>query len=60
MLLKEGGIIKDGVSAELDYLNDLLTGGENWLKQYEEDEKEKTGIKTLKVVPLLISDVKLI
>ena len=49
MLLKEGGIIKDGVSAELDYLNDLLTGGENWLKQYEEDEKEKTGIKTLKI-----------
>ena len=27
MLLKEGGIIKAGVSGELDYLNDLLTGG---------------------------------
>ena len=49
MLLKEGGIIKAGVSGELDYLNDLLTGGENWLKQFEEDEKERTGIKNLKI-----------
>lgn len=49
MLLKEGGIIKAGVSGELDYLNDLLTGGENWLRQFEEDEKERTGIKNLKI-----------
>lgn len=49
MLLKEGGIIKAGVNGELDYLNDLLTGGENWLRQFEEDEKERTGIKNLKI-----------
>ena len=49
MLLKEGGIIKEGVSGELDYLNDLLTGGENWLRNFEETEKERTGIKNLKV-----------
>ena len=49
MVLKEGGIIKEGVSAELDYLNDLLTGGENWLRNFEEQEKEKTGIKNLKI-----------
>ena len=49
MLLKEGGIIKEGVSGELDYLNDLLTGGENWLRNFEEEEKERTGIKNLKV-----------
>jgi len=48
-LIKEGGIIKEGVSGELDYLRDLLTGGENWLKNFEETEKEKTGIKSLKV-----------
>ena len=49
MILKEGGIIKEGVSGELDYLNDLLTGGEKWLKNFEEQEKEKTGIKNLKI-----------
>lgn len=49
MILKEGGIIKEGVSGELDYLNDLLTGGENWLKNFEEQEKERTGIKNLKI-----------
>ena len=49
ILLKEGGILKSGVSEELDYFRDLLTGGENWLKSFEEEEKEKTGIKTLRV-----------
>ena len=39
-LIKEGGIIKPGVSGELDYFRELLTGGENWSKQYEETEKE--------------------
>ena len=48
-LIKEGGIIKEGVSGELDYLRDLLTGGEKWLKDFEEKEKERTGIKTLKI-----------
>ena len=49
ILIKDGGIIKAGVSGELDYFNDLLTGGEKWLKEFEEEEKEKTGCKFLKV-----------
>ena len=49
MQIKEGGIIKPEVSAELDYFRDLLSGGEEWLKNFEETEKEKTGIKTLKI-----------
>jgi len=48
-LIKEGGIIKEGVNGELDYFRELLTGGEKWLKKFEEDEREKTGIKNLKV-----------
>lgn len=48
-LAKDGGVIKEGVSAELDYFNDLLTGGEKWLREFEESEKEKTGCKFLKV-----------
>ena len=47
--LKEGGIIKERVSGELDYFRDLLTGGEQWLKNFEEEEKERTGIKSLKI-----------
>lgn len=49
VLLKEGGIIKERVSGELDYFRDLLTGGEEWLKNFEEEEKERTGIKNLKI-----------
>lgn len=48
-LIKDGGVIKEGVSGELDYLRDLLTGGENWLENFAQQEKEKTGIKSLKV-----------
>lgn len=49
IIIKEGGLIKPGVSGELDYFRDLLTGGENWIKTYEAKEREKTGIKNLKV-----------
>ncbi len=49
VLLKEGGIIKERVSGELDYFRDLLTGGEEWLRNFEETEKERTGIKNLKI-----------
>lgn len=49
ILLKEGGIIKERVSGELDYFRDLLIGGEEWLKNFEEEEKERTGIKNLKI-----------
>lgn len=47
--IKDGGIIKAGVNNTLDYLRDLMTNGESWLKQFEETEKKKTGITTLKV-----------
>ena len=49
VLLKEGGLIKKDVNAELDYFRDLLNGGEKWLLDFEEKERQKTGIKTLKV-----------
>ncbi len=49
IVIKEGGIIKENISHELDYFRELLTGGETWLAKYEEQEKEKTGIKSLKV-----------
>src|SRR5574344_93940 len=49
VIVKDGGIIKEGVNGELDYFKDLLTGGEKWLREFEEQEKEKTGCKFLKV-----------
>ncbi len=49
ILLKDGGLIKDKVNGELDYFRDLLSGGENWLSRFETRERNKTGIKTLKV-----------
>ena len=47
--IKEGGIIKPEVNPELDYLRDLMYNGENWLKDFEQKEKERTGINILKV-----------
>jgi len=47
--IKEGGIINSGVNSTLDYLRDIMQNGEGWLKQFEENERQKTGINTLKV-----------
>lgn len=47
--LKEGGIIKNNVDETLDYLRGIMNNGQEWLIKFEEEEKEKTGIKTLKV-----------
>jgi DNA mismatch repair protein MutS len=47
--LKEGNLIKKGVNKELDYLKSLLGTGKEWLSEFEAREKEKTGIKSLKV-----------
>ena len=46
---KDGNIIKEGVNGELDYFRDLLQNGEAKLLQMETDERERTGIKNLKV-----------
>ena len=47
--IREGGFIKDGYSPEVDRLRDIMTDGKGWIEKIEEDEREKTGIKTLKV-----------
>ncbi len=47
--VREGGIIKDGYNQEADKLRQAKTEGKNWLTELEAKEKEKTGIKTLKV-----------
>ena len=47
--IKEGGLIKTGVNETLDYYRTLMYNGEDWLQEFEEAEKERTGIKNLKV-----------
>ena len=48
-VIKEGGIIKEGVNETLDYLRGLLNNGTEWIENFEREEREKTDIKTLKV-----------
>ncbi len=47
--LKEGYLIKDGYNKELDELKDLRSGGKSFISKFEEEERERTGIKNLKV-----------
>ncbi len=47
--VREGNIINDGYSDEVDRLREIIKDGSGWIKKIEEDEKEKTGIKTLKI-----------
>lgn len=47
--VKEGGLIKKGYNEEIDKLKMATTDGKNWLIQLEANEREKTGIKGLKV-----------
>ena len=47
--VRDGGIIKDGFDAEADRLRHAKTEGKNWLAELEQSEKEKTGIKGLKI-----------
>ncbi len=47
--VREGGIIKEGYNEELDVLRSDMTGGTKIIADIEAQEKEKTGIKTLKV-----------
>ena len=49
ILIREGGIIKDGFHEEADRLRKAKTEGKTWLAQLESREKEKTGIKGLKI-----------
>lgn len=48
-LLTEGGIIKQGYSKEVDELRSLSGDSKDWLKSFEEEERKKTNIPSLKV-----------
>lgn len=49
ILVKEGGIIKDGYNETVDMLKNAKSDGKNWLIELEAKEREATGIKNLKI-----------
>ena len=49
LAIKEGGIIKEGFKEDIDKLKRAKTEGKQWLMELEEREREKTGIKNLKI-----------
>lgn len=47
--IKEGGIIKDGFDENVDHLRTAKTDGHIWISRLEEEDRERTGIKNLKI-----------
>ena len=47
--IKDGGIIREGYNEEIDRLRNAKTEGKTWLADLEAKEREKTGIKNLKI-----------
>ncbi len=47
--LREGGIIKSGFNEEVDRLRSARIDGKSWIAKMEEEEREKTGIKNLRI-----------
>ena len=48
-LLREGGIIKNGYNSDVDYLRSVMADGKGWIEKVMLEEREQTGIKTLKI-----------
>ncbi len=47
--LRDGGVIREAFDEDLDRLRELSAGGKTWLSELEETEREKTGIKNLRI-----------
>ena len=47
--VREGGIIVDGYNHDVDYLRSVMRDGKGWIERVASEEREKTGIKTLKI-----------
>ena len=47
--VREGGIIADGYNEDVDRLRAIMSDGKGWIERITEEEREKSGIKTLKI-----------
>ena len=48
-ILREGGLIREGYNADVDYLRSVMTDGKSWIERVAAEERERTGIRTLKI-----------
>lgn len=48
-VVRDGGIIKDGYHEDVDHLRYIMNNGKEWIHEAEASEREKTGIKGLKI-----------
>ena len=49
VMIREGGMIRTGFDKDIDMLRTAKTNGKNWLAKLEEEDRERTGIKNLKI-----------
>ncbi len=49
LLIREGGMIKEGFNETIDNMRNAKNEGKNWLAQLEEQDRERTGIKNLRI-----------
>ncbi len=47
--VREGGMIASGFNSDVDYLRSVMTDGKSWISRVAEEERTRTGIKTLKI-----------
>ena len=47
--VREGGMMRDGYNEDVDKLRYIMANGKEWIKKVEAEEKEKTGLKALKI-----------
>lgn len=47
--IREGGFIREGYNSDVDYLRSVQSDGKSWVERVETQEREATGIKTLRV-----------
>ena len=47
--VKDGGVIREGFHQDLDYLRGIMNGGNQIIEKMEQSERERTGIKGLKI-----------
>ena len=47
--IREGGMIAEGFNADVDYLRSVMSDGKSWINRVVETERERTGIRTLKI-----------
>lgn len=48
-ILRDGGLIKPGYNGDVDYLHSVMKDGKSWIEKVAAEERERTGIRTLKI-----------